>query len=33
MILPAKMDIIADSHSDSGCFLEKAIAPEIREKS
>ena len=29
MILPANIDIIEENHKANGCFLEKAIAPEI----
>ena len=32
IILPANIDIIDENHKASGCFLEKAIAPEIKMK-
>ena len=32
MMLPAKIDIIADNHRDKGCFLENAIAPANSNK-
>ena len=30
IILPANIDIIDENHKASGCFREKAIAPEIK---
>ena len=32
IILPANIDIIDENHKASGCFREKAIAPEIKMK-
>ena len=31
IILPANIDIIDENHKASGCFREKAIAPEIKD--
>ena len=32
IILPANIDIIDENHKASGCFREKAIAPEIKKE-